>query len=362
MNLHERERAFIKLGHYLSSYIQRAGPDPAGLPETDPEDVILTSAVRLAMAVNPWFILPHILQSLRAIADSLDEKEVGSFMQIYGPRIKESDHPVTVAVIMAGNLPLVGFHDFFCVVLSGNRFLGKLSSEDCHLLPALSRLMTIWHPDVQNLVSFTDQRLFRFDAVIATGSDNTSRYFDFYFGKYPNIIRRHRNSVAVLNGTETPAELEALGTDVFSYFGRGCRSVSRLFLPLNHPLEAFASAWKSFSYVMDHSKYRNNYDYYKSVFIVSHLSYVDPGMILIKQDPSFNSPLAVLHFTDYESVAEVNSLLLQSRNKIQSIVSNDQAIDQRIPFGKAQQPSLFDFADRIDTMDFLFQCNQSIKI
>ncbi|MBP6978370.1 MAG: acyl-CoA reductase [Bacteroidales bacterium] len=355
MNINERAQAFIELGHFLDSYVRGVTTEPPDLPESSTEDRILTGAIRAAMASNPWFILPHILESLQAIAGSLKDPEVGFFTQTYSPRIKDTELPATIAVIMAGNVPLVGFHDFFCVVLSGNRFLGKLSSEDKHLLPALSQIMAGWHRGIQDQVTFTDGMLSRFNAVIATGSDNTSRYFEFYFGKYPHIIRRHRNSVAVLNGTETPTELEALGRDVFSYFGRGCRNVSRLFLPANYPIQDLSSAWIPFSYVMDHHKYRNNYDYHKSIFIVSYLPYLDLGMILIKKDPSFHSPLAVIHFTEYDTVEEVNELLGNKRDKIQCIVSKDPAIDQRIPFGSAQRPSLFDFADGIDTMEFLIQ-------
>ncbi len=355
MTIHQRAQAFIELGNFLDSYLRRVTTDPVELPETGGDDRILSGAIRSAIESNPWFILPHVIGSLEAIAASLAENEIGSFTGNYAPGIKDTDLPVTIGVIMAGNVPLVGFHDFFCVVLSGNRFVGKLSSEDSHLLPALAVLMTAWFPELQDQIHFTRGMLSGFDAIIATGSDNTSRYFDYYFGKYPNIIRKHRNSVAVLNGTETSGDLEALGSDVFSYFGRGCRNVSKLFLPENYPIENLSAVWLPFSYVMDHHKYRNNYDYCKSIFTVSYIPYIDLGMILVKKDPSSNSPLAVLHVAEYRSIAEVSDLLRQDRDRIQCIISADPSLDQRIPFGKAQQPSLSDFADHIDTMEFLIR-------
>ncbi len=351
----ERAQAFIQLGRFLTSYLQRVKMDPFDLPDTDTDDSILTRAIHSTLSGNPWFILPNIILSLQSVTDSLAKEDIDSFLQDYATRIKETNHPITVGVIMAGNVPLVGFHDFFCVVLSGNRFMGKLSSEDKYLLPALFRLMARWFPEIKHRVSFVEGILSPFDAIIATGSDNTSRYFEYYFGKYPNIIRKNRNSVAVLNGKETPDELVALGIDIFSHFGRGCRNVSRLFLPENYPVETMHLPWSQFSYVMDHSKYRNNYDYYKSVFIVSNIPYRDNRLILMTEDPAFSPPIAVLNYEYYADISEVNALLHQNQEKIQCIVSKDPVIDMGIPFGKAQKPFLFDFADGINTMDFLIR-------
>ncbi|HOW24954.1 MAG TPA: acyl-CoA reductase [Bacteroidales bacterium] len=349
----ERANAFIRLGSFLDAYLQRMRTGPGELPGADPDDALLTSAIRSTLNSNPWFILPNVVLSLQSIACSLDEEEVVSFVQIYINDVKEAKDPASVCVIMAGNIPLVGFHDFFCVLLSGNRFIGKLSQDDRHLLPALARLLIRWFPDLERLIIFSEDVRTSFDAVIATGSNNSSRYFEYYFSKYPHIIRKSRNSVAVLDGTETPDELKQLGADVFSHFGRGCRSVSQIFVPAGYEPESIFPCWTSYQYVMDHHKYRNNYDYQKSVLIINDISFLDSGQILLIRNTAFSSPVAVMHFDFYDDLSEVATLLRSNYDRIQCIVSKNPALHDRIPFGKAQQPSLFDFADRIDTMRFL---------
>ncbi len=354
----ERANAFVRLGDFLGNYSQRLTKETGDLPQADAEDSILTSAIRSTLSENPWFVLSNVVLSLQSIAYSLKADKVERFLQSYVIDIKETNLPVTVSVIMAGNVPLVGFHDFFCVVLSGNRFLGKLSSGDKHLLPALARLLVRWYPGLEPLIGFSEGILAQFDAVIATGSNNSSRYFDYYFARYPHIIRKSRNSVAVLNGSESSEDLMNLGTDIFSHFGRGCRNVSQLFLPAGYPPETLFSYWESFRHVMDHHKYRNNYDYHKSVFIINTIPFLDSGHILLKEDPSLSSPIAVLHYNHYNDISEIRRYTGQHKDTIQCIVSNDPSLPGRIPFGKAQMPTLADFADRIDTMKFLIHLSR----
>lgn len=351
----KRARAFTRLGKYLASYVSRAEMNPEDWPESEPGDVILTQAVRQTMRNNPWFIRKDVLLSLEAIAFSLEEEKVLTFTQRFVPDPGTRQREVNVGVVMAGNVPLVGFHDFFCVILSGHRFIGKLSTDDRFLLPALAQLMVHWHPDLKTLIRFAGARLTGFEAVIATGSDNTSRYFEYYFSKYPHIIRRNRNSAAVLNGGETAVELQALGMDIFSYFGRGCRSVSKLFLPQNYDPASLFPHWTGFEYMLDHHKYRNNFDYYRSVYLVNQFFFHDNGPVLIIENHSFSSPVAVLYYEFYRDIDQVIDTIKLHNDRIQCVVSSDPAIGERISFGTAQKPSLFEFADGINTMEFLTQ-------
>lgn len=353
----ERANAFIRLGDFLRVYLQHTTTGPGDLPEADADDAVLTSAIRSALSDNPWFVFHNMVLSLQSIASSLQSGEVERFVQSYVNDIKETSPPLTVSVIMAGNLPLVGFHDFFCVVLSGNRFLGKLSSGDKHLLPALARIMVRWYPELERLIGFSEGILTHFDAVIATGNNNSSRYFEYYFEKYPHIIRKNRNSVAVLNGSESTEDLVNLGEDIFSHFGRGCRNVSRLFLPAGYSPDTLFPAWVSFKYILNYHKYRNNYDYHRSVFIINNIPFLDSGNILLKEDPALSSPISVLHYDHYRDMSEINDFLRLHQDAIQCVVSGDSSKPGRIPFGKAQFPLLADFADRIDTMKFLIHLN-----
>ena len=255
---------------------------------------------------------------------------------------------------MAGNIPLVGFHDFLCVILSGNRVLAKLSSNDTVLLPFIGEFLMANDADLKDKIEFTEGKMIGFDAVIATGSNNTGRYFAYYFGQYPHIIRRNRNSVAVLTPDTTETQLEGLGNDVFRYFGLGCRSVSKLFVPKGYSLDALFNALFPWKTVLEHHKYVNNYDYNKAVYLMSDSKILDNGFLILKEDSNYGSPIATLFFEYYDDKEDLAKRLEAEAEAIQCIVSEG-FMDSEIPFGQTQSPKLSDYADGIDTMKFLHQ-------
>jgi len=256
---------------------------------------------------------------------------------------------------MAGNIPLVGFHDFISVLISGNYLIVKQSSDDNQLLPVLAKILIKIEPSFAERIRFSNGKLENFDAIIATGSDNTARYFNFYFGKYPHIIRKNRNSAAVLTGKENQKELTLLGEDIFRYFGLGCRNVSKLFVPVGYSFDIFYESIADFVDVINHHKYRNNYDYFKSVYLVNRVTHLDNGFLILKQDESFASPPPVVFYEFYENQKQLNQLLDMKHEQIQCIVSIDNNIKNSILPGKAQQPELWEYADGIDTIGFLLE-------
>jgi hypothetical protein len=249
---------------------------------------------------------------------------------------------------MAGNIPMVGFHDLLCVLISGHKALLKLSKDDNLLLPAVLKLWMKIYPEGKDRVAFTDGVLKDFDAVIATGSTNTSRYFESYFSKYPHIIRKGRNSVAVLDGSESEEELTLLGKDIFDYFGMGCRNVTKLYLPADFDLNRFFQAIYGFADIVNHNKYANNYDYHKSLWLLNQDPILDNGFVLLKEDKKIASPIGALYYERYNDMNQVMQELAEKSEEIQCIVGKNQ-----VPFGNSQCPMLHDYADGVDTMKFL---------
>jgi hypothetical protein len=349
MTIDTRIKPFIQLGTFLRAFTEESGKGPLH----DKFDRDLAELAGRIHIQNPWFTEENVRNALEAIGKSLREEEFVEWISVY---IKDlSEKPAkTVAVIMAGNIPLVGFHDMLCVLLSGNKFLGKLSSEDKLLLPFLAKILVDIEPGFAEFIDFTDGQLKGMDAVIATGSNNSARYFEHYFGKYPHIIRKNRNSVAVLNGREKKQELAELGKDVFRYFGLGCRNVSKLFVPRNYNFNDFYEAIFEQKEIVNNNKYANNYDYNKTVYLMSN----DPGLLdnnflLLKQDQRYSSPIGVLFYEFYDQITELNARLEKDKDQIQCIVSNDPQVADAIPLGTAQCPGLSDYADGVDTMSFL---------
>lgn len=310
------------------------------------------SGIEEAAQQNPWFISRFIEHALAAIGDSLKEDNLRQWLEPYITLQRSQIHN-KVAVINAGNIPMVGFHDFLCVMFSGHHYIGKLSSADKVLLPAIAGWLTQIEPGMQNRFEFTEVKLAGFDAVIATGSNNTARYFDFYFSKYPHIIRKNRNGVAVLTGNESSDELAALADDVFLYFGMGCRSVAKIFVPEGYSFDRLFTAFEKYRTIVNLSKYMNNYEYYRSIFLINKTSHLDNGFLLLKEDTGFSSPPAVLFTEEYARIEALRKRLSESHDKIQCIVGNSTEIDGIIPFGSAQNPELWNYADGIDTMKFL---------
>lgn len=306
---------------------------------------------------NGWFTEKNVRYALRSLGDALKKESIKKWLSPYPeinklPRNKQG-RPATVGVIMAGNIPVVGFHDLSCVLISGNNFKGKLSSADRLLLPAIAEVLTDIEPRFRERISFTENKLENCDAIIATGSNNSAKYFEYYFSKYPHIIRKNRNSVAVLGGNETKDELKKLGNDIFSYFGLGCRNVSKLFVPAGYDFNDFFAAIYDHKTVLENNKYANNYEYNRTIYLMNNSKLLDNNFVLLKEDNSLHSPVAVVNFEYYSSEEKLSERLRLEEENIQCIVSSSKNIPAAIPFGKTQQPSLWDYADGVDTLRFL---------
>lgn len=350
--LEERIHAFSKLGDVLRAI---AGKEEK--KQSEPIDSMIVEQFRnsmdIAAAHNPWFI-PHFIQkAVASISEMFHETHLRTWVHHY-PEIKDKPKAKTVGAIMAGNIPLVGFHDFLCVLLSGHKFLGKLSSNDQVLLPAVAEILKHIAPDFADSIYFTNHKITGFDAVIATGSNNSARYFDYYFGRYPNLIRSHRNGIAVITGKESKKELKDLADDVFMYFGLGCRNVSKIYFPEGYNLEHVFEGFEGYRDMMLlHTKYFNNYEYNKAIMLVNNEAFYDNGFVLLKPSGEIASPVSVVYFEYYKNETELHSKLTLHDNVIQCIVSNHSGGSNRVPFGHSQKPLLTDYADGIDTMKWL---------
>ncbi len=296
---------------------------------------------------NAWFTPDSVTSALSSLSDWLTQESLTNWTQEYD----ESSKQRRVAIVMAGNIPLVGFHDMLAVLISGHSAVVKLSSKDQFLPKWIVSRLTGIEPEFASRITFVE-KLRDFDAVIATGSDNSARYFDYYFGKYPNIIRRNRTSVAVLTGGESTDEYERLGSDVFMYFGLGCRNVSKLFVPEGYSFESLFDSWNRFAPVINHHKYANNYDYQKSILLINRNDFLDTGFVLAQESDKIVSPISVLYYETYGTEDDLKARLTTDAEKIQVVVGNHSGVAD-VPFGAAQHPQLTDYADRVDVMSFL---------
>jgi len=302
---------------------------------------------------NGWFTEDNVKLAVENIAKIfLNEIALEKFAQKY--ELNENFNPKKIGIVMAGNIPAVGFHDLLCVVLSGNIALLKLSSGDTASMMFLINKLYEFDHQLKNTIIIA-QRLNDADALIATGSDNTAKHFEYYFATKPRIIRRNRTSVAVLNGNESRAELANLGNDIFQYFGLGCRNVSKLYVPVGYAFDKFYESIEYWSTIQLHHKYNNNYDYNKSIYLVNRIPHLDNGFLLLKEDDALVSPISVCFYETYENDAHLEQLLSESAEKIQCTVSSDARFQNSFRFGEAQVPKLEDFADGIDTMEFLMK-------
>lgn len=343
MQIKDRINAFVKLGNFLCEIYTST---TLSNPNSEVEIIL-----RKAEAENGWFTQENIKFALKSWGEALSKENLQQWVSNY--EIKETD-PKQVAIIMAGNIPLVGFHDFLSVLITGNKVLAKLSSNDKTLLPFLADQLISIEPEFKNYIEFTEGRLKHFDAVIATGSNNTARYFDYYFGKYPNIIRKNRNSVAVLTGNETEDDLKNLADDIFTYFGLGCRNVSKIYIPEDYDFEEFFKGMFSGKEIIHNHKYINNYDYNKAVYLMDSFPLLDNEFMLLKEDSGFSSPISVVFYEKYTSKYAVKKMLEAEAENIQCLVTKA-GLPNEIPFGKAQNPQLWDYADGVDTVDFLLK-------
>ena len=328
MNLSERINLLEKLGNYLIS-----------------DDKDLQAAKYSAFEKNKWFTEEFVNTSLQNIATQfLNRNKLETWINYY--HLDDNIDPKTVGVVMAGNIPLVGFQDFLCVFISGHKQSIKLSEKDTVLMTHIIEKLTEWNKEVSEVVN-TAEMLKNCDAYIATGSNNSSRYFKYYFGKYPSIIRGNKTSVAIVTGQESAAELELLADDVHAYFGLGCRNITKLYVPEHYDFVPMLESFSKYEYFKDHTKYKNNYDYNLTLLIMNRVLYMKNENIILTENENIFSAVSELHYNFYSDKSVLLDDLRKNEN-IQCIVGKGE-----IEFGEAQQPGLFDYADNIDVMEFL---------
>lgn len=353
MTLETKKSVFVELGKFLSQFSEDKSVKKAGVLHNEAFFDDFEKLIHLSQSHNGWYTPEQVYFAIKSWADALTEENIDKWLSQYAQDFAQPDKTEkNVALILAGNIPLVGFHDFLSVLITGNKALIKTSSNDQHLLPFLAKYLIFADESLQSKISFVAGKLENFDTVIATGSNNTARYFEYYFKDKPSIIRKNRNSVAVLNGKETHEELEALGEDIFRYFGLGCRNVSKLFVPKGYLFDAFFQAIFKYQDVIHYEKYANNYDYNKAVFLMSNFKLLDNGFLTLKEDPSYASPISSVFYEFYDSLEDLQSRLNADAEQIQCIASND-LIKNSIAFGQTQNPQLWDYADNVDTITFL---------
>jgi hypothetical protein len=349
MKLQERINAFVKLGDFLRQF---SNEDIQKADNVEHNELFFDGVkhqLKLAEEHNGWFTKENIRFALDSWAEALTSKNLTTWLKPY------NINPVNakqVAIIMAGNIPLVGFHDFLAVLISGHKVLVKQSSHDKQILPYLAKYLEYVEPQFKGLITFTEAKVENFDAVIATGSNNTARYFEYYFKGKPSIIRNNRNSVAVLTGKESKEDLKNLSEDIFRYYGLGCRNVSKLFVPKGYKFDSFFESIYHWHPIVEKTKYANNYDYNKAVYLMSEFDMLENGFFMIKEDESFASPIATLFYEFYEEASDLKKVLEEKREQIQCIVSNG-FIENEIAFGATQKPQLWDYADDVDSIEFL---------
>ena len=340
MNLNERINTFAGLGKIIRDSLAGVDNDFSGK---------LNHLIDNQQIKNEWFTPKNVKMSLQSIGEVLTIEKLTRWTDFY-PDLKEKTDPLNIGVIMAGNIPLVGFHDFLSVLITGNNLLAKTSSKDSELIFFISEILSSLNSAYKEKIKFFNENLYGFDAIIATGSDNSSRYFEYYFGKYPNIIRKNRNSVAIIDGNESGDELKGLGRDIFSYFGLGCRNVSKIFVPEGYDFTFMICNWEAYKSVINHRKYANNYDFSKAVYIVNKDKFTDTGYVLLTEKTGLSSPVAVVFFEYYDLPENLLKTIEDQKAKIQCIAGRNHT-----PFGRAQLPDLWDYADGTDTIEFILK-------
>ncbi len=352
LTFEERKAAFVELGHKIGQLL-----DEQTLNSSESQ-TNFQELLNLAKAENQWFSIENICFALKEWQSALTESNLNSWLDKYDI---DFDHtPLNIGIVMAGNIPLVGFHDFLSVLVFGHKVTIKQSSNDKRLLPFLAQLLIRIRPEFKALIEFTEGRLENYEAVIATGSNNTARYFEYYFSNVPHIIRKNRNGVGIITGEESRDDLGKLGIDIFQYFGLGCRNVSKLYVPGGYDFGQFYKALSDFESIIHHNKYANNYDYNKAVYLMSEIKFLDNGFLLLKEDKALSTPIGVLNYEVYEDDDVLKQSISSQKNNIQCIVGNHSIAN--FTFGKAQQPGLSDYADGVDTINFLKQLPTKIKL
>jgi hypothetical protein len=339
MTLQARIKAFVQLGAFLKD-------------EKNKEEIEFWTYK--ARSENNWFTVENTQKALKTIADYyLDETLLENWVSLYDivdkPQITKS-----IGVIMAGNIPAVGFHDLLSIVISGHVCVAKLSSQDTVLMTNLINKLLEIEPNLEIRIA---DKLNEVDALIATGSDNSAKYFEYYFRNKPHVIRQNRSSVGVLNGSENEEDFLNLGKDITEYFGLGCRNISKLFVPENYDFTGFLNAIESLGDIFYHHKYKNNYDYNKSIYLVNMVPHFDNGFLLLTENELLVSPISVVYYSTYKNEEDLKQQIENNTNKIQCIVSKDAWVENSQSFGDAQKPKLWDYADGVDTIQFLQSLN-----
>ncbi|MDY3537041.1 acyl-CoA reductase [Riemerella anatipestifer] len=340
MNISIKILGLAQLGLFINQFLEKTEE------VYSEEEALFSAKLSRAEIENPWFTQDSLRFALKQWADLLTEENLNDWVNSY----PETKGGKKVGLILAGNIPLVGFHDVITVMLSGHTPVIKMSSKDKQILPFL---LEKWASLSEGIEYQLVEKLENYDAVIATGSNNTARYLEYYFKNKPNIIRKNRTSVAVLSGKETDEELQLLAEDIFRYFGLGCRNVTRLFIPQDFKLERLFENFVGFQDIINHNKYANNYDYNRAVYLLNQENFWDNNFVMLKEDTQLFSPLSVINFSRYDNIAEVEAFLNENHENIQCIVSHLRLNRGEVGFGEAQTPSLNTYADDIDTMAFL---------
>jgi hypothetical protein len=351
MSENNKKKYFVALGKFLNQFNKDKNILNPSVSLNDLFFEKFEKLIQLSQSHNGWYTPENVYFAIESWAKALTEENLNKWLADYN---LDKNQPKTVGLILAGNIPLVGFHDFLSVLITGNNVLVKTSSDDQYLIKFLAKYLISIDNRLQNKITFVEGKLEGFDAVIATGSNNTSRYFEYYFKNKPSIIRKNRNSVAILNGKETTEDLIALGEDIFRYFGLGCRNVSKLFVPKGYDFKVFFEAIYEYKDVIFYERYANNYDYNKAVFLMSLYKLLDNEFLTLKEDKSYSSPISSVFYEYYDDIEEVKNRLENETEQIQCIVSNN-LIENSIVFGQTQKPMLWDYADNIDTIAFLLK-------
>ncbi|MBG6061212.1 hypothetical protein IWX83_000989 [Flavobacterium sp. CG_9.1] len=349
MTLETKKSVFVELGKFLGQFSKDNTVKKPAVLHNDTFFDAFIALINLSQSHNGWYTADNVYFSIQSWAEALTDENLTKWLSEYDLQNRTSKN---IALILAGNIPLVGFHDFLSVLITGNTVLVKTSSNDQHLLPFLAKYIIAVQPALAQNITFVEGKLENFDAVIATGSNNTARYFEYYFKDKPSIIRKSRNSVAVLTGNETKEQLTALGEDIFRYFGLGCRNVSKLFVPKEYSFVPFFEAIFAYQDVIHYEKYANNYDYNKAVFLMSNFKLLDNGFLTLKEDQSHASPISSVFYEFYEDINDLKTRLKSENERLQCIVA-DETIENSVAFGQTQNPRLWNYADNIDTISFL---------
>lgn len=343
MNSHQNTiTAFTALGQLFSDYTNKKATSNTWVEKLD-------NAIISASSRNKWFTKDNLDFCIKTWGNTLTESNISVWLNTY-PAQQTSER---LGLVLAGNIPLVGLHDVLSGLASGYSIEIKSSSNDNILLPFVVDFLSETQIEWKHKIHFTDGKLEKFDRVIATGSTNTARYFEYYFKNVPHIVRKTRNGVGVLDGSETHEELAALCMDIMQYFGLGCRSVSHLMVPEGYDFNELFLALYEYRELIHHNAYANNYDYNKAVYLMQEIALLENGFIMFKKDKNLNSPIACVHYSTYKDIEEVEKSIELQQEQIQCVVSS--CLKNSLAFGHTQLPKLTDYADHVDTMAFLLK-------